>query len=499
MRSLLVIGYLDDISAGGELDVLASDVNMVMREAKKLGLSLNLGKCEICTSVPATELPQVFKQFKILSPNDTSLLGSPLLPGTSMDAILDHRCTDLERAVNRFPLISAHDALVILKNCLGSGKMIYILRTSPCSDHTLLSRFDSLLRKALAQITNSNISDINWVQASLPVASGGLGIRSVVLLAPSAFLASAAATLDVQQSLLPGCSTVDPFVDITLDTWRARHPNNVVPSVTAKQRNWDAASVAHGISQLTNLSVDPSHQARIKACLCPHAGDWLHALPITSCGLRLDDEAVRVAVGLRLGLELCEPHACPCGAMVGPSGVHGLSCKKSSGRSARHSILNDLVCRALVRAMVPAVREPPGLTRSDGKRPDGVTLIPWQMGKRLTWDVTVCDTLAPSYLQSTSVNGGAAAEAADIRKQTKYVQISNNHIFCALAFETLGPINSEGLKFLLELGNRLAKVTGDTRETAYLLQRISIVIQRGNAVAFTGSFIDVFADEKLEG
>jgi hypothetical protein len=149
--------------------------------------------------------------------------------------------------------------------------------------------------------------------------------------------------------------------------------------------------------------------------------------------------------------------------------------------------------------MVPAVREPPGLTRSDGKRPDGVTLIPWQMGKRLTWDVTVCDTLAPSYLQSTSVNGGAAAEAADIRKQTKYVQISNNHIFCALAFETLGPINSEGLKFLLELGNRLAKVTGDTRETAYLLQRISIVIQRGNAVAFTGSFIDVFADEKLEG
>ena len=35
-------------------------------------------------------------------------------------------------------------------------------------------------------------------------------------------------------------------------------------------------------------------------------GGLAHALPITSCGLRLDDEAVRVVVGLRLGAILCE-------------------------------------------------------------------------------------------------------------------------------------------------------------------------------------------------
>lgn len=32
--------------------------------------------------------------------------------------------------------------------------------------------------------------------------------------------------------------------------------------------------------------------------------------------LRLDDEALRVAVGLRLGVNACEPHECRCGTMV---------------------------------------------------------------------------------------------------------------------------------------------------------------------------------------
>jgi len=40
----------------------------------------------------------------------------------------------------------------------------------------------------------------------------------------------------------------------------------------------------------------------------PHSGDWLHVITISSCGLRLDNEAVRVGVGLRLGLSLYVPH-----------------------------------------------------------------------------------------------------------------------------------------------------------------------------------------------
>jgi len=44
--------------------------------------------------------------------------------------------------------------------------------------------------------------DDQWLQASLPVGDGGLGIRSAELLAPSAFLALAASLLLLQQSVL---------------------------------------------------------------------------------------------------------------------------------------------------------------------------------------------------------------------------------------------------------------------------------------------------------
>ena len=45
---------------------------------------------------------------------------------------------------------------------------------------------------------------------------------------------------------------------------------------------------------------------------------------------------------------------------------------------ARHNAINE--SRALQRAEVPSMKEPAGLSRSDEKRPDGLTLIPcWEM------------------------------------------------------------------------------------------------------------------------
>ena len=62
--------------------------------------------------------------------------------------------------------------------------------------------------------------------------------------------------------------------------------------------------------------------------------------------------------------------------------------------------------RSLATAEIPSRLEPTSLSRSDGKRPDGITLMQWKQGRCLVWDVTCCDTLANSHLNQWRSHGG---------------------------------------------------------------------------------------------
>jgi len=52
-------------------------------------------------------------------------------------------------------------------------------------------------------------------------------------------------------------------------------------------------------------------------------------------------------------------------------------------------------------------------------------LVLWSAGKSLVWDFTCPDTLAPSHLPKTTFQAGAAASAAEVRKCSKYADISH--------------------------------------------------------------------------
>ena len=161
---------------------------------------------------------------------------------------------------------------------------------------------------------NISLSDKAWLQASLPVRWGGIGVRRVVQLAPSAYLASAVCTTDLTRSLLPTYlqSHQKLSLDSALSAWKdlASTFNNTTPPPISvgKQRIWEDLICKSESERLLRGTTDPVERARLLAALAEGSGDWLEALPIASIGLKLDDSSVRIAVGLRLGTPLhCVP------------------------------------------------------------------------------------------------------------------------------------------------------------------------------------------------
>merc|ERR1712079_125274 len=123
----------------------------------------------------------------------------------------------------------------------------------------------------------------------------------------------------------------------------------------------------------------------------------------------------------------------------------------------------------------------------DGKQPDGLTLLPWTMGRHLVWDVTCRDTLCQSYVYQTSKKAGKAAEKGEEEKIAKYRELEADYIVQPVAMETLGSWGESSRKFIEELGARITLVSGDKKETSQLFQKISMAVQKGNVISIRGS------------
>ena len=89
------------------------------------------------------------------------------------------------------------------------------------------------------------------------------------------------------------------------------------------------------------------------------------------------------------------------------------------------------------------------------------------------------------HIQATTISAGAAAEKASDNKRVKYNDLANTRIFVPIAVETSGAWCSQSAQFVEDLGRRITAITNEPLEITYLYQRLSVSLQRGNAVAFT--------------
>ncbi|MEL6816546.1 MAG: hypothetical protein AAFP03_17310, partial [Cyanobacteria bacterium J06598_3] len=346
---------------------------------------------------------------------------------------------------------------------------------------------DRSLLSAVTEITNTKFTEANWAQATLPTRYGGLGLRRTEDVALPSFMAS----LNGCRLLISALLTEERYAQLlqqeyatALDAWEHLADGARVPEeeLKSKQKSWDGILSDQQFQKLL-LEANQFTRARLLSARTSESGAWLRAIPSTSLGTHLDDDALRVAVALRVGADVCIPHKCRCGSNADTKGFHALTCRFSAGRHPRHTALNDIIRRSLQSAGLPSILEPSGLDRGDGKRPDGMSIFPFSKGKSLVWDATCVNTYAASNIGHAAASAGAAATEAEEKKRKKYEDLVERFQFQPVAFETGGACGLTTRAFILELGSRLSAVSGDRRETEWLLQRLSLAIVRGNAAS----------------
>ena len=378
----------------------------------------------------------------------------------------------------------------MLKNCFSLPKLLYFLRTSKCFNHlALLEKYDKTVRDGLSKVCNVNFDDFSSTQLALPAEMGGLGVSSASLLAQLAFLASAFGASDFLTTIFS-----ETFEDVSfakaIEKWLSLTNKQESPP-NGTQRNWTQPVFVKSAQDLIS-TMDDKRSKVFNAHQGKFGIQWLNVVPCKNLGLKLDDQQLRFSISLRLGANICAAHTWHCGKRVERDGLHGLSCTKSAGHFSRHATLNSPIKQTLRSLDLTSMLEPRGLYRTDWKRPDGVTMNLWKMGKQLVWVVTVLDSLAPSRLNQGSLcNPGTNATEAEARKIEKFCELlDNGYIFQLVALEVQGSLGESSEIFITRLCKMLCRSHDDQRAGSFLKQRISITLQIRNASCVLGTVSD---------
>ena len=310
-----------------------------------------------------------------------------------------------------------------------------------------------------------------------------MGIPSAVLTAPSAFLASAVGCEPFSQNLNLNLGS-DRDVESALTAWYELSGVDAMPVAKREaQKTW-STPVLDKLQIDIEQSLEQTQSKRYSLTQGRYAGAWLNAIPRSPLGLKLTVGQLRCAVALRLGAKICAAHTCCCGQNVDEYGTHGLACKRNAGRFARHAFFNDFIRRSLASVVVPSVLETAGLSKTEGKRPDGVTAIPWQSGKTLVWDVTFVDSLAPSRAQQQ----GSFTTEAESRKTLKYANIEERgYIFQPIAIDVQGNYGAQTETFFNCLTKKNIDNTREPRSKTFIHQCVSVAVQQFNLSCVTGT------------
>jgi hypothetical protein len=287
LKSHLNTWYLDDGTIGGDPLTVMADINVIANLSESHGLTLNHRKCEIISNSEesARTVCQAYPSMCSVHHDDGELLGSAL-GVTSSKRILEKHIERMKTLAFRLTFLHPHDAFYLLKNCFCIPKLLYFLRTTPSfSIVSELARFDEIVRHTLCEVLNIDLNSNQWIQASLPVQKGGIGIRRATMIAPSAYISSWTCTIKLGESILPQISTTQINTDLEqmVTLWTGLSGTDS-PSLNLplKQSSLDKSIADASFTHLLSQATSPIDSARLVACNSKHSGCWINAVPCSS-------------------------------------------------------------------------------------------------------------------------------------------------------------------------------------------------------------------------
>ncbi|KAL5457740.1 hypothetical protein EMCRGX_G035030 [Ephydatia muelleri] len=399
--------YLDDGSIAGESSSVLRGLTIIQAQGPSLGFFVNLKKCELFSVDPQV-------------------------------------------------------ALALLRLCSSFCKLAHIARTTP--PHLILSsmeKFDIDVHRSFAECTGCDVPDSAWRQAQLSLRRGGLGLRSLALHSPAAYIAS----LCGSGSVIP-----TPHLENAITHYNTCVPlsdslsiSGLVGHTFTQKKLSDAIEDMQFNSLLNSCSL--TDKARLLSVSSPHASAWISVVPSSSLGLHLDPNEFQTAVKWWLGVNPLfssdgNPMVCPLcpNCALDPLGYHCVTCKSGGDVTTRHNTLRNAVHSTFQRAGLSAHLEVGCGWGKDNARtqPADILVTNWDCGTSAAFDITVTSPLNSPNMLEAGMYQGVSAKSAEHRKHTendpKCVELGWRCI--PLAVESYGAWGPEALKAFSQVATR---------------------------------------------
>ena len=167
VNSPLNVWYLDDGCLGGSAEMVAQDLSRLREGFTAIDLELNPAKCEVAYFGPPQDMgsrtavdviKEVMPGILVTSPNELTLLGSPLLEEGLIPAA-ERAKKMVSLLCDRLLSLEPHLAFFFLSHYVSAPRLTYLLRSCPIfKKKDILRDIDEIVRKTLSEAVNADVT-----------------------------------------------------------------------------------------------------------------------------------------------------------------------------------------------------------------------------------------------------------------------------------------------------------------------------------------------------